>query len=306
MRIVEDRRALGVGLSAYLLWGLFPLYFILFDGASPVEIVAYRAFFALVFCFILVAVARSWSAWAAVLKNRRAVTHLALASFLVAGNWMIYIYGVSTGRTIDAAMGYFMNPLVSTLLGVIILGERLRRIQWFAFSLGALAVAVLIAAYHQVPWIALGLAVSFGLYGLVKKDIGAHFGALEGFATETLILAPIASGYLIWLWASGSETIDPLSSTGALAALAGPITAVPLLLFAYAAARLRLTTLGILQYVSPLMQFLLGWLVLGEEMAPARWVAFILIWVAIAIFTLDGLRSIRVPRLETGTPQSRS
>lgn len=300
-RGVQHPRALLAGASAYFLWSLFPLYFRLLADSGPVEIVAYRALWALVFCVVLLAVLRRWGPLLATLKDRTLFATLTLAGFLVAINWGIYVLGVTTDRTLDASMGYFMNPLVSALLGVLALGERLRPAQWAAFGFGGAAVAVLVAGYGEFPWIAVGLALSFGFYGLVKKRVGTRVGALEGLTTETLALLIPALAYIGWLMAQGTATIEPFSAQGGLVALAGPITAVPLLLFASATTRLSLTTIGILQYITPIILFLLGWLAYGEPMPPERWAGFLLIWVAVLVFAVDAVRAVRTPRLSRGT-----
>nr|NLD41790.1 EamA family transporter RarD [Actinomycetales bacterium] len=294
---MQHLRALGTGASAYVLWGLFPLYFRLLADSGPVEIVAYRALWALLFCLAALAVIGRWHSFTAVLRDRRLFATLALAGFLVALNWGIYVLGVTTDRTLDASMGYFMNPLVSALLGVLILGERLRPAQWLAFGFGATAVAVLVASFGEFPWIAVTLAISFGFYGLVKKRVGGRVGALEGLTAETLALLLPAIAVISWLLGTGAATVQPFSGYGGLVALAGPITAVPLILFAYAAARLNLSTIGMLQYTTPIMLFLLGWLAYGEPMPPERWAGFVLIWIAVVIFAVDAARATRAPRL---------
>ncbi len=262
--------------------------------------VAYRAIWSLVFCLVVLALTRKWHTFTAVLSDRRASLTLAMAGLLIAVNWGIYVYGVTSDRTLDASMGYFMNPLVSALLGVLVLGEKLRRAQWAAFGIGIAAVAVLVLAYGETPWLALSLAISFGIYGLVKKRLGARVGVIAGLTVETLALSVLGVGYLGWLAANGTAFLSPFTSYGALMALAGPVTAVPLLLFAYAAARLPLSTMGMLQYTAPLMLFLLGWLAYGEPIPPERWVGFALIWLAVVVFAVDAARASRFPQLPKG------
>ncbi|MDO5495663.1 MAG: EamA family transporter RarD [bacterium] len=298
---MEDRRALVIGASAYILWGLFPIYFRLLADSGPLEVVAHRAIWSLLFCTIALLAIGRWRRFTAIARDPRIFSTLALAGFLVAINWGIYVFGVTTGRTLDASMGYFMNPLVSALLGVLVLGERLRPLQWIAFGFGAAAVVVLVLGYGEVPWIAIVLAGSFGLYGLVTKRGGNRGGALEGLTAETLALTVPAAVYLATLAASGAGTVEVFSPYGALVALSGPVTAIPLILFAYAAARLNLSTIGMLQYVAPLMLFLLGWLAYGEPMPPERWAGFALIWIAVAIFAADVARATRAPRLPGGS-----
>lgn len=260
-----DRRGVWYGFTAYLIWGLFPLYFLLLARSGPFEVVAYRLVYSLIFCVLAIAITSQWRALARVFRDHRAVLVLMLAGLLVSANWVLYVWGVNNGHTLDASLGYFMNPLINAAIGVLLLGERMRPLQWVAFAIGTLAVLVLSIAYGQVPWVALGLAFSFGLYGLTKKKVGVAAPPLPGLAIETLGVAVFASAYLIWLGARGLGTAPLFSGYGALMAAAGPITAIPLLLFAAAAARIPLTTMGILQYIAPIGQFLIGWLVAGEQ-----------------------------------------
>lgn len=283
----EQRRGVTYGFLAYLWWGLFPLYFQLLVRSGALEIVAYRVLCSLLFCVMALTVLRQWTVLRRVLRSRRSTLGLVVAGFLVAGNWTLYVWGVNNGHAIDASLGYFMNPLVNAALGVLVLGERMRRLQWAAFGVGALAVVVLIVAYGQVPWVALGLATTFGLYGLTKKRLGSSVPALPGLAIETVATTPIAGAYLVWLAAAGLGTVNLVSGYGLLVLAAGPITAIPLLWFAAAAARVKLSTMGMLQYVAPVLQFLIGWLYIGETMTPERWAGFAIIWVAMIIFIVD-------------------
>lgn len=297
---VTDRRGVLLGLAAYLIWGLFPLYFQLLTRSSAFEIVAYRIIWSLVFCLILLAVGRNWRRLLAVLKRRRSVLILMAAGLLVTFNWTLYVWGVNNGHAIDAALGYFINPLVNALFGVILLGERMRRLQWVAFAVGTLAVLVLIVGYGEVPWVALGLAVTFGLYGLTKKKVGLLVPPVPGLAIETAAATPFALVYLAWLSSAGLATVPLVSGYGALVMLAGPVTAIPLLLFAAAAARIPLSTMGILQYAAPILQFLAGWLIIGEQMPLERWIGFGIIWIAVIIFVIDALGHARPTRLPAG------
>ncbi len=283
----EQRKGVILGFLAYLWWGLFPIYFQLLTRSGAFEIVAYRIVFSLVFCLMALAALRQWAPLRTVLRNRRSTVTLALAGVLVAGNWTMYVWGVNNGYAIDAALGYFINPLVNAAFGVILLGERMRRLQWLAFGVGALAVVVLVIAYGRVPWVALILALTFGLYGLTKKMVGLSVPPLPGLAIETAAAAPFAIIYLGWLASAQLSTVDLMSGYGLLMMLAGPVTAIPLLWFAAATARVKLSTMGMLQYVAPVLQFLLGWLYIGEQMPPGRWAGFIIIWIAMAIFMLD-------------------
>ena len=278
------------GIGAYGLWGLLPLYFITLVPAGPVEIVADRILFSLVVCFALLTVARSWGAFGAVLRNGRAFGALALAAALIGVNWLTYTFGVLNGQAIEASLGYFINPIVSVLLGVLVLKERLRPLQWAAVGIGGVAVVVLSVAYGQVPWIALILAFSFGFYGLVKNRVGATVDAVTSLTVETVVLTPAALGVVAWLTAAGALT---LTGNGPghfwLLAASGVITATPLLFFGAAARRLPMTTVGLLQYIAPMSQFVLAVTVLGEHMAPGRWVGFGIVWLAIVLLTADTL-----------------
>lgn len=285
------------GVAAYLLWGLMPLYFPLLEPASAVEIIAHRVVWSLVFCLVALAVTRGGSAFVATLRDRRTLGTLAVASALLAVNWLVYVAAVLSGQVVDAALGYFVNPLVTVALAVLVLHERLRPVQWVALGLGAVAVVVIAVGYGAVPWVALTLAASFGGYGLLKNRVGRSVAALPGLATETLVLAPVAAGYLGWLAAQGVGTFGT-AGTGrtVLLALAGPITAVPLLLFNTAARRIPLSLVGLLQYVTPVVQFLIGVLVRHEAMPAARWAGFGLVWVALVVLGADGWRASRSAR----------
>ncbi|GAB3817790.1 EamA family transporter RarD [Tessaracoccus terricola] len=282
-------KGLLYGGGAYFLWALFPLYFKLLQESPALEIIGYRVVCSLLFCVLLLALARQWGEVREVLANRRATLMLAVAGVLVTANWTFYVVGVNSGRTLDAALGYFINPLVAAVLGVVVLGERLTRVQWGAFAVGAVACVVLVLGYGQVPWIAFGVASTFGVYGLIKKRVGAKVPALVGLGVETAAVTPVMLGYLVWLGAAGAATADPGTGYGWLMYLSGPITAVPLLLFAAGAKRLRLVTMGMIQYIAPIGQFLLGWLVFGEPMPAERWVGFALVWVALVMFVASAV-----------------
>lgn len=297
-RSPADSAGLPIGLGAYLWWGLLPLYFPLLQPAGAVEIVAHRVVWSLAFCALLLTVGRQWHALVTVLRARRTLALLAAAGVLIAVNWLAFVVGVLTDRVVDASLGYFVTPLVTVALAVLVLREHLRPVQWCALALGTAAVVVIALGYGQVPWIALVLAASFGLYGLVKNRAGRSVGAVPGLTTETLVLAPFALGYLAWLQADGS---GHLVSSGAWHTIAlassGVVTAVPLLLFGAAARRLPLSVVGMLQYVTPIMQFVLAVVVLDEHMPAARWWGFALVWAALAVLVVDGLRTGRAQRL---------
>jgi chloramphenicol-sensitive protein RarD len=288
----EQRRGLSYGLGAYLLWGLFPLYWKLLEPSGPLEILAQRVLWSLAFVVLLLVLLRRISWFRNLSRRPRALAILTVAAVVIGVNWFTYIYGVNTDRVVETSLGYFITPLFSVLLGVVVLHERLRPTQWGAVAIGALAVIVLTVDYGQPPWIAFTLAVSFGTYGLLKKKVGVP--ALEGLAVECAVLAPLALGYVLWLQATGDAKFGHVSVThAALMIGSGVVTAIPLLLFAGAANRIPLTTVGVLQYIAPVLQFAIGVLLLHESMPPARWIGFGLVWLALAIFTVDGLRNHR-------------
>jgi chloramphenicol-sensitive protein RarD len=285
----EQRRGLVYGVGAYAIWGLFPLYWRLLKPAGALEILAHRVLWSFVFVAVLLLALRRVEWLRGLRGQRRVVVLLAGAAVLIAVNWGTYIYGVNTARVVETSLGYYINPLVSVLLGVAVLRERLRGTQWLALAVGAAAVVVLTVDYGRPPWIAFTLAVSFGFYGLLKKTAGAP--AAEGLAVESAVLAPVALGYLGWLEFAGAATFGHVSpGHTALMVFAGVATAVPLLLFAGAANRVPLTTIGVLQYIAPTLQFAIGVLVQHEPMPPARFAGFALVWVALAVFTVDGVR----------------
>ncbi|RMB59630.1 EamA family transporter RarD [Tessaracoccus antarcticus] len=275
--------------AAYLLWSLFPLYFTLLARSGPLEIIGYRVVCSLVFCVLILAVVGGWRDVRGLLAQRRTALMLVAAGVLVTVNWTVYVVGVNSGRTLDAALGYFINPLVAAVLGVVVLRETMSRVQWVAFVVGVVACVVLALGYGKVPWIAFGVASTFGVYSLVKKQVGAKVTALSGLTVETATVAPVMVAYLVWLTLSGGSTVEVASPYGLLMMAAGPITAIPLLLFAAGARRVRLVTLGMIQYIAPIGQFLLGWLVFHEPMPPERWVGFALVWVAVALFAGSAL-----------------
>ncbi|KQS99477.1 EamA family transporter RarD [Cellulomonas sp. Leaf395] len=293
-----DRLGLTTGVGAYVLWGLLPLYFPLLQPAGAVEIIAHRVVWSLLFCLVLLAATRTWGGFVTVLRTRRTLAVLSVAAVLLAINWLVFVLGILTDRVVDAALGYYINPLVTVTLAVVVLRERLRPVQWVALGFGAAAVVVITAGYGQLPWIALVLALSFGFYGLIKNRVGRTVGAVPGLAVETLVLAPLALGYLVWMSAAGEGTFETEGAAHAvILASSGIVTAVPLLLFGSAARRLPLSMLGLLQYIAPTLQLLIGVLVLHEQMPAARWWGFALVWTALGILTVDGVRAGRAQRL---------
>ena len=283
--------------GAYLLWGFMPLYFILLAPIGPWEVVVWRILFSLVFCAILLTVTRTWPKLLAILRDRRLVFWTIIAGLLIYVNWQVFLIGILTGHVIEGSLGYFINPIVTVLLGVLVLHERLRPAQWAAIAIAVVAVVVIIVAYGTFPWIALTLAASFGAYGLVKKQIGPKVDAISGLTLESLWLTPIA---LVQLIVVANTTGLVFGTQGAghtvLVTLAGVITAVPLLLFAAGARRAPLVVIGLLQFVAPIMQFLTGWWMLGEPMPLERWIGFGLVWVALIVLMVDSIASARGSR----------
>ncbi len=283
--------------GAYFLWGFLPLYFVLLAPAGPWEVVAWRILFSLAFCAILLAVTRSWGRLAAIMRQRRLLAWTALAGALIYINWQVFLIATLTGHVIESSLGYFINPIVTVLLGVLVLRERLRPAQWIALAIAAAAVVVIVVGYGAFPWIALSLAFSFGLYGLVKKQIGGPVDAISGLTLESLWLTPVAIGQLIAVAATTGITFGAAGPWHAvLLSLAGVVTATPLLLFAAGARRAPLTLIGILQFVAPVMQFVIGAWILGEEMTPGRWAGFALVWAALAVLTVDSFAAARRQR----------
>ncbi|MEU8320776.1 EamA family transporter RarD [Nonomuraea sp. NPDC048881] len=286
------RRGVLFGIAAYTMWGLFPLYWPLLKPSGAVEILAHRMVWSLVAVAVVLAVRRHWSWFRELARQPRKLVLLTIAAIVITVNWGTYIYAVNTGHVVESALGYFINPLVSVLFGVLVLRERLRPLQWTAVGFAALAVVVLTLDYGRLPWIALTLAVSFGVYGLVKKQ--ANVAATESLAVETLVLLLPALGYLIYLEFAGQATFGQQGLGHALLLVgAGIITAVPLIFFGAAAIRVPLSTVGVLQYIAPILQFIVGVTIAGEVMPPSRWIGFSIVWLALAIFTYDSLRAAR-------------
>jgi chloramphenicol-sensitive protein RarD len=293
----ELRRGVGFGFLAYLVWGIFPLYFHALDASGAVEILVHRIVWSLLALALVVAATRGLGDLRQLLRTPALVGQLAIAAVAIAVNWGIYIYAVNSGQVVEAALGYFINPLVTVALGVLVLKERLRPAQWTAVGIGVTAVVVLAVGYGRLPWIALTLACSFGLYGLTKKRVGGRVGALSGLTTETLVLAPLALGVLVWYEATGQGSFSHDAPWQALLLIAaGPVTVVPLLFFAAASRRVPLTTMGLLQYLTPVLQLLCGVLLLGETVPASRWIGFALVWTALGVLSIDSLRQGRSDR----------
>lgn len=273
---------------AFFCWGLFPIYFHALGEVPPLQILAHRMLWSLAFLLILLLLRRDWK-WLQVVRQPRVFFSFVLSALLLSANWLVYIWSVMNHHVIEASLGYFINPLVNIVLGYLILKERMRPLQWAAIGVAALGVCWLTWQAGTVPWIALFLALSFGGYGLLRKT--AALGPLEGLSFETIVLFPLAAGYVIWLTVQGQNVfINTASdSTRWLLIMAGPLTAIPLLLFATGARKIPLSILGLLQYLSPTLQFLLGVWLFKEAFSADRLVGFVLIWSALALFAGEGL-----------------
>jgi chloramphenicol-sensitive protein RarD len=272
---------------AYLAWGLFPLYFKQVAQVPALEVVMHRTVWSLLFVLGVLLVLKRWAWMSDLLRRPRVLATFALSALLLSCNWLVYVWSVQNNHVLDASLGYFINPLVSVALGFFFLHERPRRGQWLAVSIATAGVIWLTVQTGSLPWIALTLAFSFGFYGLLRKV--AKLGALEGLALETLMLAPLAAAALgYWSWQGHSALVQGDSTAIAWLVLAGPLTAIPLLLFAAGARRIPLTTLGLLQYIAPTLQFVLGVWLYQETMKPARLAGFALIWLALLVYSLEG------------------
>lgn len=304
----NEPRALALGISCYVIWGFFPLYFSRLAPAGAVEVIVHRAVWGLVFCLAALAVTGSLGKVRALIADRGALWRLAVAGALVVVNWSVYVYAVLAGHTTDAAIGYFINPLVTVALGLVVLRERITPIQKIALGLGALAVLILIVGQRSVPITSLTLALTFGLYSLVKKDVAARVDPLAGMVIETAAVSPLLLAYYAYLAATSATSFHALASAteagvswGAHLALlvgAGALTMIPLIMFAAAARGLTLGTMGFLQYLGPTLQLLVAVLIFGEEVPLIRWVAMGVVWLALACLSADwALSTIRARRL---------
>lgn len=279
-------------LGGFGIWGLLPLYLRLIGATGTVELVAWRIVLSLGFCILVIALMHRWAPLARTLRHRRAMLILGLASFLVFINWALFVLSIEMHRALEASLGYYLNPLLSMVLGMLFFGERLRPLQWLAAGFALAACLVMAVAYGEVPWISIGLAVSFGLYGMVKKTLSEHLDALTGLTIETMWLAPIGIAGLILIGLGPGLTMGHVSPAHTiLLSLAGAVTSVPLVLFAGATARLRLVEVGIVQFLTPTMQFLIAVAVFHEPMPTSRWLAFGIVWLAIAVFATDLVRA---------------
>ena len=277
------------GIAAYVIWALFPFYFRAVDYISAIEVVANRVVWSFLLLLVIITITRGWGSLRRLAANRRELGLVALGSIFIAANWSAYVVAISTNHALQASLGYFISPLVIVAMGVVLLKERLRAGQWLAVAFGAIAVIVLTISYGALPWIALILAFSWSTYGFIKKFVG--WGAVESLTVETGVLSPIAIAIVLVMMANGTAaTISNGSTTLLLLMLAGPVTTIPLLLFTGAANRLPYSTLGILQYITPIGLFIVGVGFFHESMSPTRWAGFALIWCALVVFTFDARR----------------
>jgi chloramphenicol-sensitive protein RarD len=275
-------------ICCYGMWGILPLFFLLMAPSSGFEIVAWRVLFSLVFCGVLILATRSWRTLLNALRDKRTVWTMGLAGVLIYINWQTFVLAALSGHVVETALGYFINPIITVLLGVLVLHERLRAAQWAAVLISFVAVVVLSVGYGSIPWVSLILAFSFGFYGLIKKRVGGHLDALSGLTLETMWLAPVAIVQLVVVSMISGVTFGTVSPLHTITLLgAGVITAVPLLFFAAASRRLPLTTMGLVQYLAPVLQFLAGVVILHEPMPLERWLGFALVWLALIVLTID-------------------
>lgn len=291
----QTQRGVVLALAAYIMWGIAPIYFKSLQQVSPLEILSHRVIWSFFFLAGLIALGKNWGKVRAVLRQRTTLLMLCVSSLLIGGNWLIFIWAVNHNYMLDASLGYFINPLLNVLLGMVFLGERLRPLQWLAVALAACGVTMQLIQFGSLPWVALALATSFGVYGLVRKKI--NLDAQTGLLMETSILLPLAAVYVLIF--ADSPTADwgtnPLS-TNLLLMAAGIITTLPLLCFTGAATKLKLSTLGFFQYIGPSLMFLLAILVYGEAFSADKGYTFAFIWVALILFSLDGLKGHRQTR----------
>ena len=282
------RKGVVLAASSYVAWGLFPAYFFLLKSVPPIEVLAHRMIWSLVFLSVVLAFRRQWSWLRPLARQPGLLAGFTVSAALLSGNWFLYIWAVTSGHVIDASLGYFINPLVNIVLGFALLHERLRPAQWLAVAIAALGVLWLTWQGHHFPWIAIVLALTFGFYGLMRKV--AALGPLEGLSLETLLLFPLAAAYLVWTAFIGSNAfVQADFALRLLLIAAGPITAIPLLLFAAGARLIRLSTLGLLQFIAPTLQLLLGIWMFHEPFGGVRVWGFVIIWAALALYSAEGL-----------------
>lgn len=281
---------LTFGAGAYLIWGSFPLLIQLSKFASPFETVVWRVVFGFLFAALLVTITKTWGQILALAKTPKKLVWVAVAAIFIFINWQVYVVAVVTGNVIETSLGYFINPLVTVMFAVVLLKEKLRRMQWVALGVGLIAVLVLTVDYGRPPWIAIILALSFGTYSLAKNRVGRNIGALQSFTIESATVLPIAIIQLIVVASFGPVMLLSGPMEAAVLIGFGIMTAVPLILFGAAASRIPLSMIGFIQYLTPVLQFSAGYFILGEEMPPVRWIGFGLVWVSLLILTSDAFR----------------
>jgi len=287
----NTKTGLIFGVSAYVLWGLFPLYWPLLEPAGAFEIVGHRAVWSLVFCVIALTLTKAIKPAIATMKRPRVFIKLFAATALISINWIVYIWATNNGHVVEASLGYYINPIIIIAIGVLLLKEKMRKLQWASVSIAAFGVLVLTIDYGRLPWIALALALSWGTYGFIKKQLG--LGALEGLGIETAISAPFYLAYLAWIGSQGDGHFTYQPGLTLLLIGSGVVTAIPLLLFNGAGNRLPYTVIGLLQFITPTLQFSIGVWVRHEEMSQARWAGFLIIWTALVVLATDLVRSSR-------------
>jgi chloramphenicol-sensitive protein RarD len=279
------------GIGSYILWGLFPLYWPLLKPANPLEIVSHRAVWTLVFCLIILALTKQMHSTLAIIKRPKIMAGLFLTTILVSINWLTYIWATNNGHVVEAALGYYINPLIIIAFGVLLLREKMRPLQWVAVGIAAVGVTILTIDYGRLPWVAISLALSWGTYGLVKKKL--DLGALDGLAIETLISLIPYAGYLLYLGKQGTGQFGHTPGLTILLISAGAVTAIPLLLFNGSTTRLPYSIIGLLQYITPTIQFSIGVWINHEDMPLARWIGFLVIWLALIALGTDLVKSSR-------------
>lgn len=287
----NTKTGLLFGVSAYILWGLFPLYWPLLEPAGALEIVGHRAVWSLVFCVIALSITKAIKPALATMRRPKVFIKLVAATGLISVNWIVYIWATNNGHVVEASLGYYINPIIMIAIGIILLKEKMRKLQWASVSIAALGVLVLTIDYGRLPWVALALALSWGTYGFIKKQLG--LGALEGLGIETAIAAPFYLAYLTWIGVEGSGHFGSGIGLTLLLIGSGVVTAIPLLLFNGAGNRLPYTVIGLLQFITPTLQFSIGVWVRHEDMPTARWAGFLIIWLALVVLATDLVRSSR-------------
>lgn len=290
MRTSQQTSGVAAGVGSYFLWGLFPLYFVTLSSTGSWEIVSWRIIWSLVLCVVILAVSKQLRSTLALLRDPNLLWYTLAAGVLIYINWQFFIIANLTGHIVEGSLGYFINPLVTILLGVLVLGEKLRPLQWVAIGFAAVAVAILVAGYGQFPWFAFILAGSFAMYGLVKNRVGGRLNATQSLTIETAWLVPVALVIVgVEVATQSLKFGDGDVWTTVLLIGLGPVTAIPLLLFGYAASKVPLSWMGFMQYVSPTLQFLVGVFVMSEPMPPIRLLGFALVWVGLLILMIDAV-----------------